>query len=279
MPAFSYNELSGEIDAVKNPKARKAFTLIELLVVVAIVALLLAILVPGLGKAKEYAKNILCRTNCKGLALSTHLYADDNQQKFFAYLSGLYLNQLSPYVGNIDEVRYCPSTIIHKPDPTVGYWGSSKECWRWVAGTPEPENGSYGLSGWCYSYPIPQSWVGQAETTEYPWPIYGNIRMSSTVPVFFDCAWVDAWPKHTDTIPASLDLDDPPGGTDNPVNQHIQRLMLRRHFGVCNIAFADGHTEPVELKNLWNLKWHQKFEVLGKEQTRADGTPIYRKID
>ncbi|MCD6393689.1 MAG: type II secretion system protein [Planctomycetes bacterium] len=260
-------------------KKAKGFTLIELLVVIAIIAMLLAILVPGLKRAKEYAKNIVCRTNCRSLALATNLYADENDQKFFAYMSGLYINQLSPYIDDCDKVRFCPSTIIHKANPNSGYWGNSREAWRWVNGTTEPENGSYGLSGWCYSYPSPLNWVGIAESTRYPWPIYGSIKMPAMVPVFFDCAWVDAWPKHTDIIPAALDLDDPGGGSDGPVNNHIRRLMLRRHHGITNIAFADGHTEPVELKHLWNLKWSREFEPQGIEQTRFDGTPIYRTVN
>ncbi len=258
---------------------RNGFTLIELLVVIAIIAMLLAILVPGLGKAKEYAKNIVCRTNCRSLALATNLYANDNDQKFFAYISGLFLNQLSPYIDNVDKVRYCPSTVIRKDNPTAGHWGNSREAWRWTPGTPEPENGSYGLSGWCYSYPSQVGNITATERATYIWPIYGNIRMPALVPVFFDCMWVDAWPRHTDTIPADLSLDDPPDSSGHPVDNHMRRLMLRRHFGITNIAFADGHSEPVELKHLWNLKWNRKFETLGGDQTRENGTPIYRKTD
>lgn len=260
-------------------KKNTAFTLIELLVVIAIIALLLAILVPGLKKVKEYARNITCRTNTRSLALATNLYADENDQKFFAYLADLYIRELSPYIGTADKVRFCPSTKIHKENPNSGYWGSSSEAWRWVAGTTEPENGSYGLSGWCYDYPSPVGWIGQVETTEYAWERYGNITMPALVPVFFDCAWVDSWPKHTDTIPADLNLDDPSGGNDNPVNNHIRRLMLRRHHGIINIAFADGHTEAVELKDLWNLKWSRRFEPLGTEKTRVDGSAIYRLVN
>ncbi len=260
-------------------KRNTAFTLIELLVVIAIIALLLAILVPGLKKVKEYARNIVCRTNTRSLALATNLYADDNDQRFFAYLADLYIRELSPYIGTADKVRFCPSTKIHKENPNSGYWGSSREAWRWVQGTTEPENGSYGLSGWCYHYPSAVGWIGQAESTQYPWPRYGNIKMPALVPVFFDCAWVDSWPKHTDNVPPALDLDDPGGGSDGPVNNHIRRLMLRRHHGITNIAFADGHTEPVELKRLWNLKWSRKFEPQGTEQTRTDGSAIYRQVN
>lgn len=262
-------------------KKHNAFTLIELLVVIAIIALLLGILLPGLAKVKLLVRNIMCRTNMRSLALATALYAEEDDQKLFTYESGLYINLLSPYIDEADEVRYCPATTIHQQNPTQTYWGTSSESWRWVRGTEEPENGSIGLSGWCYSYPPPLSqwaWIGNTEVTQYAWPLFGQIQSPAHVPLFFDCAWVDAWPKHTDTIPANESLDDPGGGSDGPVNNHIRRLMLRRHYGYTNMAMADGHSEFVELKDLWKLKWHREFEPQG-EMTRVDGSAIYRKIN
>ncbi len=60
---------------------RGAFTLIELLVVIAIIAILMAILMPTLGRAREQGKRAACLNNVKQLALAWNLYADDYEGK------------------------------------------------------------------------------------------------------------------------------------------------------------------------------------------------------
>lgn len=69
------------MDRAGGKGCKGAFTLIELLVVISILAILMAIIVPALRKARETAKATICKSNMRGVGLAVQMYLTDNPQR------------------------------------------------------------------------------------------------------------------------------------------------------------------------------------------------------
>lgn len=89
----SANSYTVDMNANPLPPKRGAFTLIELLVVIAIIAILAAMLLPALSRAKDKAARTQCVSNNKQLSLAANMYSTDNRE----YLA--YPNWGNDYVG------------------------------------------------------------------------------------------------------------------------------------------------------------------------------------
>ena len=245
---------------LRNGAKNTAFTLIELLVVIGIIALLLAIILPGLKSARLPAKQVVCASQMKQWALAELAYTAENDNIVTPYADVQDLtnggnalnpetywhNRLSPYLTQenfgawgMRNVRKCPMT--------KGNWGENAVWVGVYYGESRPER---------TPFVYPKRWNGSI-LADICKP--ANI-LSIKSPAYF-LMMLDVQRDHVfESVRWKWDADYDGDGM-NDSNSGVLTVNLspynfaqpKIHRNGCNAALFDGHVQWIGYKEFWEF--------------------------
>ena len=207
-----------------NQARRPAFTLIELLVVIAIIAILAALLLPGLSRAKDAGKSVSCKGNLHQIGIALNLYLAD-LQKYPLWLttgtgSHFWDAAILPFASNSRDVFHCPSNQKAPP---------------WTNNPAQPQQNpsyDYNMAGSArFALATPAPVLGLDGGGKYL-PEY-RVKVASDM-----IAVIDATPT-TGYSGRDHDADD----ITYPVNLLAEVVLVSRHNFGANAVFCDDHVE------------------------------------
>jgi len=254
---------------------RSGFTLIELLVVIAIIAILAAMILPALSKAKSKAQGIYCLSNEKQLTLAWIMYADDFQSKLVPnHDGGTHDYNLSWFPGwedftpnNTDNtnLNFIKLSKIGPYTKAQGIYKCPADIFNCKEGSQQLARiRSISMNGFIEG----NAYVGEHDAYSSHW--YQNYfsyqKMTDIVRPNPSQLWVFN-DEHPDSINDGWEIMNP---TD--LNNWTD-LPASYHNGACGFGFADGHAE---IKR-W-LEASTKVATQGNNQYNGFPAPNSRDI-
>ncbi len=242
--------------AIQSPRRSfDGFTLIELLVVISIIALLVGILLPALGAARQTARNILCLSNMRQMGVGFSLYQNDNDDQFMTFRhigpdpvltnldrqEGFYWPAILTldYLVNQDAID-CP---VYEPE-TIG--GNTAGTWFKAANARGIYYGNFQWRNLDYGYNFRHLGSSLAYTSRSD---SNSLRLTPArgAEVFDPSETLLLGDNWNGGVNAGLDKES--GWyilRDAPNSAFLPHAI---HSGAVNIAWADGHASPVSISD------------------------------
>ena len=192
------------------------------------------------------------------------------------------------YEDTRQSVRYCPlANDLEDPKWTTtigGSWGDVGKAWNFYMSNAKDTTklplrvfSSYGINGWCYQpwtqntadpyYVCSQQLVSYSQTANVAdylnHEVGPNQNLSSETPLMGDAIRIDGWPVPADQGPIDGNYTLTTGSVNQYLVNNMGRWVLNRHGRNVNMAFLDGHAEPVAMGRLWNLRWYKGWVPAG----------------
>jgi len=226
-----------------------------------VIALLMAILMPALQKARKQARGVVCQSNLKQWGIIHSMYINDSVSGFFpARLNGgtggysFWVEVTRPYYSDT-KISLCPEAIKPLEEGGTHPYAAQLLVFSEGSGYENETNHhmSYGFNAWLYNPPASQVNLLHGRTSENCWRT-AHVKGASEIPLTFDCLWRGVTPLYTDEPPVY-------DGYWEPVN-NMSHVCITRHGKSVNMVFLDfGTIRRVPLKELWTLEWHRQWNV------------------
>jgi len=241
--------LSLEGCASKRMRRYNAFTLIELLVAVAVIAMLLSILLPGLGRAKQEGRRVVCLNNLRQMGMAAQVYADQNNDYYPVAYDTPVSDPPSFTIREWDFIRtknYDTGEITVKPG--LLWQGKTilkvHQCPSFYGNANSPGDPYTG-----YNYNT--SYIGGISTAVPPARV-SDVRRPDACALFGDGEYASG---------ANKFMRAPwPNPRDAAFFGRSAGTQGFRHLGKTNVVWCDGHgsslskaykkTDPVEVANI-----------------------------
>jgi prepilin-type N-terminal cleavage/methylation domain-containing protein/prepilin-type processing-associated H-X9-DG protein len=233
--------------------SKGAFTLIELLVVIAIIAILAAMLIPALTKAKQKAQGVSCLNNTKQLTLAWRLYSEDANDVLLTCQTitpppPILAGRTNWVNGNLDFTgaagNWDPTVYIYT-SPMFPYCGKNPQIFKCPADqsmvtTPQGKKPRVRSNSMSQVFSRGE-WLDKTYNTgQTMWRTYNKLSTIVLPPKTF--LFVDEHPDSiNDAAFASACTGNQP--TDPPGSAWIVDMPGNYHNGACGFSFTDGHSE------------------------------------